>query len=990
MSRNRSFTPWPSVSALWSASCAMGLLATMVVSCVPGAPDEGPKVEVIKADAQDVSLPLRDLAKLPVPELFGLRAHEAEPVRPIPHMHAQSATQQHDPVVQNTVGSANAPSVLKSFEGMGAGFPGFTVQSAPPDANGDIGPNHFVQIVNSSVTIFSRTGGIVLGPVLTKTFFNGFGGACATTNDGDGVVRYDHIADRWVIAQFSVTGGNGPFFQCVAVSTTPDPTGSYNRYQFSYTSLNDYPKMGLWPDGYYTTYNIFNGNTFAGAKVCAFDRAKMLIGAAATQECFDTGNTIGGLLASDLDGATLPPAGSPNFQLALDTNRLAFFKMHVDFATPANATFVGPTFITTAAFTPLCNGGTCVTQPGTAQKLDSLGDRLMNRLVYRNFGDHEALLVSHAVTAGTGGGIRFYELRSPATTPTIFQQGTYAPDSAFRWMSSMAFDTVGNMAMVFAISSSSIFPSIRATGRLTTDPLGTMGQGEASIVVGTGSQTGSNLSRWGDYSSLNVDPLCPPVQLAPQDGCKMWCSTGYQGVSGAFNSQTNNATIQSGPSIINYFRITRNPMTQTVAAGASTTYMINTALQSGTAETIVLSVSRLPAGVTGTFSPASVLAGVNSTLTVSVPATAGASATQFTITGTGTATSTTYMTSASLTVTNNQPPSVSITSPTSGSTVSGTITVSANATDANGTVASVKFDLPNATSVTDTTAPFSTSFDTRLVSDGSQVFCATATDNLGATSTRGCVTVTVSNGTMNCINGTFTSTNVPLSIPDNNATGITSVNSVVGSGTVGSLSLSLNITHTFSGDLVVTLISPGGISFIVSNRAGGSADNIIIANQAITAFNGQTAAGTWKLKVQDLAAVDVGTLNSWSLKIVGNCTGAVHWSGSATPNLPTIDNGTACTSLTVATTGGDSSVAKLDISGRHDFCSTLRGTLAHNGTNVTAFPTATFAAGACTFSFTNPSVPGLSGDSSGTWTLCIVDTDAFGDTGALNTWAVHD
>ena len=176
----------------------------------------------------------------------------------------------------------------------------------------------------------------------------------------------------------------------------------------------------------------------------------------------------------------------------------------------------------------------------------------------------------------------------------------------------------------------------------------------------------------------------------------------------------------------------------------------------------------------------------------------------------------------------------------------------------------------------------------------------------------------------------------------------------------------------------------------MSNRAGGSADNIIITGQAITAFNGQPAAGTWKLKIQDLAAVDVGTLNSWSLLINGNCNQVVHWSGSATPNLPTIDNGTACTNLTVATTGGDSTVAKLDIAGRHDFCSILRGTLAHNGTTVAAFPTGTFPAGACNFSFTNRAVPGLTGDSGGTWTFCIVDTDAFGDTGTLNTWGVHD
>ncbi|HET7506365.1 MAG TPA: proprotein convertase P-domain-containing protein [Kofleriaceae bacterium] len=904
-------------------------------------------------------------------------------------MRAQSAAQAQDPVVQSAIGTGpNIPSTTVSFEGMGSGLAGFTVQSAPPDTDGDIGPNHYVQIVNSGVTIFSRAGAKLLGPVNTNTFWNGFAGACATTNDGDGTVRYDRIADRWVIEQFSVNGGNGPFFQCVAVSTTPDPTGSYARYQFSYPAFNDYPKMALWPDGYYVTFNMFPNNVFGGAKVCAYDRAKMLTGAAATMQCFDTSNQFGGLLTSDLDGPTLPPTGSPNFIGAIDTTAIDFWKMHVDFTTPANSTFVGPSTIPVAAYTPLCNGGTCVVQPGTTQQLDSLADRAMNRFVYRNFGDHEALLMSHAVTAGSGGGVRFYELRSPATTPTIFQQGTYAPDAGFRWMSSMAFDHNGNIAMGFSLSSSTVKPSIHYTGRLTTDALGTMGQGESSIVEGTGVQTGSNLSRWGDYSSMNIDPT---------DDCTFWYTGEYEAANGAFNWRTRVGAFKFAncPNAQPDFSITPNPTSQTVVAGSSTTYTINTAVLTPPAQTINLTVSGLPTGVTASFSPATITAGQSSTLTVTTTTSTPASTSQLTITGTSTGTPTVTRTAnASLTVTNiNNPPTVTITAPTNGATVSGAaVPVAATATDSDGTVVSVRFDLPGGVTVTDTTAPFSTTFDSTRVPNGAgQVIRATATDNQGATATT-TVTVTVNNGGGGCItNQRFSATDVPIAIPDNNATGITSNNAVVGNGTVATLALSLNITHTFRGDLVVTLISPGGTQFVVSNRAGGSADNIVLTDQAITAFNGQPAAGTWKLKVQDLASIDVGTLNSWSLLINGNCNTTTHWSGSATPNLPTIDNSSACTSLTVPSTpGSDSSVAKLDISGRHDFCSILRGTLAHNGTTVAAFPTGTFPSGACNFSFTNRAVPGLSGDASGTWTLCIVDTDAFGDTGVLNSWAVHD
>jgi subtilisin-like proprotein convertase family protein len=1142
----------------------LGLLTASVVACASEDPSDDTKVLVIKSDVQDVSAPLSELAKLAARDTVEIRAHEAEPVRPIPHMRTQSATLQADPVVQSAFGGADIPTPIVSFEGMGTGMGGFVVQGAPPDTSGDIGPNHYVQIVNLAVSVFSRTGTRLLGPIATNTLWNGFNGACATTNDGDGVVRYDRMADRWVISQFSVNGGKGPFFECVAVSTTPDPTGSYNRYQFSFNAFNDYPKMGLWPDGYYFTFNIFgNGGRFSGSQVCAFDRLKMLAGQAATEQCFMTSSAFGGLLPSDLDGPTLPPAGSPNFQIELDTTTtLALFKMHVDFTTPANSTFTStPTTINVASFNPLCGGGTCVVQPGTTNRLDSLADRAMNRLVYRNFSNHEALLVTHAVTAGTGGGVRFYELRNPAA-PTVFQQGTYAPDNAFRWMSSAAFDSSGNIGMGFSISSSTINPSIRYTGRLATDPLGTMGQGEATIVTGTGSQI-NNLTRWGDYSSMNIDPT---------DDCTFWYTQEYLAANGSFNWRTRIGTFKFATcgNQVNDFSITVNPTSRTVVAPGSTTYTINTAVVSGNAQTIALSVSGLPAGVTGTFNPTSVTAGGSSTLTLTVAATAGAGTTSFTITGTGT--SITHTATASITVTAaNQAPTVTITSPLNGSTVSGTINVTATATDPDGTVASVRFDLPDGTSVTDTTAPFSTTFDTTRVANGPQVIRATATDNQGATGTTS-VTVTVANnrpptisitaptngstvsgtiavtatatdpdGTVasvrfdlpdgtsvtdttapfsttfdstkvvngtgyviratatdnqgatavasvtvtvannhpptvvittplngstvsgiipvtatatdldgnlasvkfdlpdgtsftdttapfsttfdsttvangtgyviratatdtqgatattsvtisvsNCLDATFSATGLPLAIPDNDSIGITSSLLVSGNGSIASLSLSLSITHPFIGDLSVTLISPSGTPFSVSNRVGGSADNIVLTNLPISAFNGQTAAGTWRLVVQDLAPADVGSLVSWSLAVVGRCTAAASWSGSATPNLPTIDNGMACTSLTVATTGGDSSLAQLDISGNHDFRSVLRGTLTHNGVTVEAFPTGTFPTGKGTFSFAGRAVPGLSGDASGTWTFCIIDTDAFGDTGVLSSWSVHD
>jgi hypothetical protein len=233
---------------------------------------------------------------------------------------------------------------------------------------------------------------------------------------------------------------------------------------------------------------MFQGNTFVGAKACAYDRAKMLIGAAATQVCFQLSSSFGGLLPSDLDGSIAPAAGVPNFFLNYGTNSLKLWKFHVDFTTPANSTFTGPTSIPVATFSPACGGGTCIPQPGTKQKLDSLADRLMYRLAYRKFADgHEALVVNHSVTAGASVGIRWYEIRNPNGTPTVFQQSTFAPDATYRWMGSIAMDKQGNIAVGYSASSTTVNPSIRYTGRLVTDALNTM-QAENSIIAGGGAQ----------------------------------------------------------------------------------------------------------------------------------------------------------------------------------------------------------------------------------------------------------------------------------------------------------------------------------------------------------------------------------------------------------------------------------------------------------------------------------------------------------------------
>lgn len=496
------------------------------------------KVEVSGAVQHDTLHSLRDVVVNPAD--FKKMRDRVEHDIPLPHV----PDNQTDGAIQSFAdrGTFAPTPLISAVDGVGNGFSGpngsFTVNSAPPDTNGAVGATQYVQIVNSGFAVFSKsTKAAVYGPVPTNSLFFGFPGICSTTNDGDATVVYDKAANRWVISQFAVTGAGTasvPYLQCVAVSVTNDATGAYNRYAFSYgTTFPDYPKTGVWPDGYYTTFNIFNGNTFGGAKLCAYDRTAMLSGAPATQQCFQLSTSYGGVLPSDLDGAAAPPAGSPNYMVNFGANSLNLWKFHVNWTTPASTTLTGPTNIPVAAFSAACGGGTCIPQAGVTQKLDSLADRLMFRLAYRNFGTNESLVVSQSVKIGTTKrnpytGVRWYELRNPGGTPAVYQQSSFSPDTSYRWMPSVAMDKQGNMALGYSVSDGTIHPAIRYTGRLVGDPLNTM-QAEASIIEGGGSQTGSNLARWGDYATMTIDPT---------DDCTFWYTTEYLKANGAFNWST--------------------------------------------------------------------------------------------------------------------------------------------------------------------------------------------------------------------------------------------------------------------------------------------------------------------------------------------------------------------------------------------------------------------------------------------------------------------
>ena len=483
----------------------------------------------------DVSPPLRDIPQAP-----RARTLTERPLRPIPGAPALAPVA--DPVVQTSAPAPAATTAGLNFAGVGNGDYGFVPNAAPPDTNGAVGATQYVQWVNESFAVFNKsTGALVFGPAAGNTLWAGFGGGCETNNDGDPIVQYDKLANRWVFTQFSVS--TTPFLQCVAVSTTSDATGTYNRYSFNYgNEFPDYPKLGVWPDAYYVTYNIFtNGQTFAGPKVCAWDRTRMLAGAAATQVCFQLGTTVHSLLPSDLDGTLPPVPGAPNVLARIATNALQFWRFHVDFVVPANSTLTGPDSVAVAAFSTACGGGTCIPQVDTRQKLDSLADRAMYRFAYRNFGTFDSWVLNHSVATtlakrqASGSGIRWYELHgtTAGAVPTVFQQGTYAPDGDFRWMGSIAQDKQGNIVVGYSASSGAIHPAIRIASRAAGDPLGQL-SAETTVIAGGGSQLRS-LSRWGDYSAMSVDPV---------DGCTFYYTNEYLKANGTFNWSTRVASVK--------------------------------------------------------------------------------------------------------------------------------------------------------------------------------------------------------------------------------------------------------------------------------------------------------------------------------------------------------------------------------------------------------------------------------------------------------------
>lgn len=512
----------------------VAVFAATISLLLPARPAAASNATAFTEVKHDLSTPLSQMVSQ-APLNAGSQAQQALMPQPTGVTFSSSQT---DPVASTLSTSLSGVSTGVNFEGQNDNdtLALLGVKFVPPDTNGAVGATQFVQMVNVTLAVYDKsTGARVLGPALISSVWKGFGGPCEAGNGGDPVVLYDQLAGRWFVSQLQFNSDFSSNQECIAVSTTSDATGSYARYQFDFgNQLPDYPKFGVWPDAYYSSQNMFQpfGGTFKflGARACALDRAAMLNGASATQLCFQT--STASLLPSDLDGSTLPPAGSPNFFVNLaDSSDLNLFQFHTDFANPANATFTGPALIAVAAFSQVCPfaiNRACIQEPPPGERLDSLDDRLMFRLAYRNFADHESLVVNHTIkNSGALAGVRWYEVRSPRSSPFVFQQGTVIDPSTNFWMGSMAMDKVGDIALGFSATSLNLDPSVFVVGRAPIDPLGTM-SGPLVLVNGTGVQQHS-FNRWGDYSAMTVDPT---------NDCTFWYTQEYYKTTGSFNWTT--------------------------------------------------------------------------------------------------------------------------------------------------------------------------------------------------------------------------------------------------------------------------------------------------------------------------------------------------------------------------------------------------------------------------------------------------------------------
>ncbi len=492
-----------------------------------------------------VNPPVKFDRSAPLPELFRTyqipprpdrrRSTTAPVAQPTVAPPAVSISAAGAAVEQVAQGTRPAAAQVASFDGLGVGFDGPQGKADarnPSDNSLGVGPNEIVQIVNSRMAIFTKksakfavTGKALFGPVVTNTLFAGFGGPCEKQISGDAVVRYDQLANRWLfvlpIFRKPADQPNALYGMCYAISTGPDPMGSYYRYEFNRPLFPDYPRPAIWPNGYYLPSST--GDTVIQKHVCAADRARMLRGESANEQCVVI-DGVSFLNCADIYGRRLPPAGMAEIVMAaggtqlhkvFEDDGIYAWTFSVNWDDPTKTRLSSQQKIDVAPYHFLCNGqlSSCVPQAGTDVRLDSQGDKLMQGLVYRNLGRYQSIVASHSIaTKAGGGGVRWYEFRLDTSgAPKLFQQGTYAPDRGYRWLPSIATDRKGDIGVGYSFGDASSYPGQRFAARMAGDLKGQMTLREAVLANGEAAQT--NTLRWEDYTTLDIDP---------SDDCTFW------------------------------------------------------------------------------------------------------------------------------------------------------------------------------------------------------------------------------------------------------------------------------------------------------------------------------------------------------------------------------------------------------------------------------------------------------------------------------------
>lgn len=778
---------------------------------------------------------------------------------------------------------------------------------APPDIVGDIGKDYYIQSINGNsgaiYEIFDKvTGASVAGPFAMESALPAVGNC--TGGAGDPIILYDELAERWLLTEFT---SQGPNKMCVYVSQTDDPiAGGWYGYEFDGVNFPDYPKYGVWPDAYYVGTNE---NTSA---LYAFERLEMLNGNPAALQRFTLSDLSGfafqALIPADHDGPMAPPAGAPGiFMRHRDDEShsggtdpandfLEIYTLTIDWATPANSVLSAVFDLPVSNFdSTLCGLTTlnCIPQPNSNTGLDPLREVVMWRLQYRNFGTHETLVSNLATdVGGDRSGIRWFELRRVGgigSNWTLFQEGTYAPGSLHRWMGSAAMDGSGNIALAYSASTATNNqpePSIRYVGRLESDSPGVMTTAE-TVVVGSNPATPQTNNRWGDYSSLNVDPV---------DDCTFWYTTEYLPTA---QWRTRIASFRFDSCGSPGFTLAGNNLTQNICVDpgpqAATPISVDVGSVNGFTDQVSLGFNpALPTGISGVFSVEPVTPGNSTSLSLTVDNSASEGINLLTLEGTAAGAADQSL-GISLNVSFPPSSTPTLSSPADGST-SIAINPSFSWDPING---ATSYDIQIATD-----PQFNTIIETANVAGPAhspaaslmpstayywRVRVSNACGSSGFSAPFSFVTSAVSTATL-C-------SNPNQAIPDGNAAGVNNVLNVADNFVLNDLDFSTVTTHTYVGDLIYTL-SHGASSAILIDRPGVPASTFgcnganidatidddsgtpvedacaagtptingtFTPNNPLAAFDGDNINGNWTLNVSDNAGADTGTLNQWCL-----------------------------------------------------------------------------------------------------------------------------